>query len=256
MCYNIPITQTQMPQHKNQNLIALGYFFLPIIFFILSSFKPLSSLLYFLIVILCITLLLFKFIPKRTPQLTLIIWSLFVCTAVSVTGWFFSPFFFALYLLGVGLAFIYPIRVSVAYTVSLIAIFLFSGDVSGSFDIMLLLSLLSVIPISLALRRDFLKVQQDQKDILVLETGDNKDSTALQNLLQNTVNRVGVNLRQPVTYLKQGLAVLEEEDLSPKEATNMLKKMRNTVEEIFTIIREFEHGATKNLFISNKDKTK
>ena len=63
-----------------------------------------------------------------------------------------------------------------------------------------------------------------------------------------------MNLRQPVTYLKQGLAVLEEEDLSQKEAATMLKKMRNTVEEIFTIIREFEHNATRNLFMANKEK--
>jgi len=240
---------------KNKlNFIITAYFLLPIGFFLLSSIKSLASLLYFVIVILFATLLLLKFIPKRTPQLAILIWALFVCALVSVTGWFFSPFFFALYLLGVGLAFVYPFRVSVAYTLSVIFIFLFSGDVNGSFDIMILLSLLSVLPISLALRRDFLKVQQDQKDILVLETGDEKDNTALENLLKNTINRVGVNLRQPVTYLKQGLAELDEEDLSPKEATTMLKKMRNTVEEIFTIIREFENNATKNIFLANKDK--
>lgn len=246
-----------MFQHQttNKHLVTIAYFLLPIFFFLLSSIKQLASLLYFAIALLCIALLLTKFIPKRTPQLSILIWSLFVCAVVSVTGWFFSPFFFALYLLGIGLSFIYPFRVSVAYTLSLISIFLFSGDVNGSFDIMLLLSLLSVIPISLALRRDFLRVQQDQKDILVLETGDDKNNTALANLLQNSVNRVGVNLRQPVTYLKQGLAVLEEDDLSPKEAASMLKKMRGTVEEIFTIIREFEHGVTKNLFI-NKNKSK
>ncbi|MDO8512467.1 MAG: hypothetical protein Q7S57_04295 [bacterium] len=242
-------------QIKNKlNLVTVGYFFLPILFFILSSVKPLNSLLYFVIALLCAALLLLKFLPKRTPQLAILLWAVFTCVVVSVTGWFHSPFFFALYLLGVGLSFIYPFRVSVVYTLSLIFIFLFSGDVEGSFDIMLLLSLLSVIPISLALRRDFLKVQQDQKDILVLETGDDKNNSALENLLQNSVNRVGVNLRQPVTYLKQGLAELEEENLSPKEAATMLKKMRDTVEEIFTIIREFEHGVTKNLFLAKKDK--
>jgi hypothetical protein len=244
-----------LQQEKNKlKFITVAYFFLPILFFLASSVEKLDSVLYFAIVILCAGLLLLKFLPKRTPQLVLLIWALFICALVSVTGWFFSPFFFTLYLLGVGLAFIYPFRVSVAYALSVILIFLFSGDVNGSFDIMLLLSLLSVIPVSLALRRDFLKVQQDQKDILVLETGDSKDSTALENLLQNSINRVGINLRQPVTYLKQGLAELDEAELSPKEATTMLKKMRNTVEEIFTIIREFEHGATKNLFLANKDK--
>jgi len=239
---------------NKRKLLTVGYFLLPIAFLLISSFKSLENFMYFVIAILCATLLLLKFLPIRTPQLAILIWALFVCALVSTTGWFFSPFFFTLYLLGVGLAFVYPFRVSVAYTFSIIFVFLSSGDVDGSFDIMILLSLLSVIPISLALRRDFLKVQQDQKDILVLEPGEEKDSTALANLLQNSVNRVGVNLRQPVTYLKQGLAELDEAELSPKEATTMLKKMRNTVEEIFTIIREFEHGTTKNLFLANKTK--
>ena len=148
---------------KNKlNLITAAYFLLPILFFLLSSVKPLAGAMYFFIALLCAALLLMKFIPQRTPQLAILIWAVFVCALVSSTGWFFSPFFFTLYLLGVGLSFIYPFRVSVVYTLSLIFIFLFSGDVNGSFDIMVLLSLLSVIPISLALRRDFLQVQQQQ----------------------------------------------------------------------------------------------
>lgn len=176
---------------------------------------------------------------------------------VGLSGWFYSPFFYALYLLIVALGFLYTAGVAIAFTITLFFITAFVGaaskEIKTANDFLALVSFLSVIPIVIALRRSYLLVQQEKRGILILESERGKSGiTSLEDILSNRVNRIGILLRQPVTYLKQGLALLEGGRLTRKELPEVLRRMRKATEELFTLVKEFERGTTKNVLLSRE----
>ncbi|TSC72127.1 MAG: Uncharacterized protein G01um101438_755 [Parcubacteria group bacterium Gr01-1014_38] len=232
--------------------LPLVYFLLPVAVFLVTSLPGVNRLTPFLALVLVGALLVLRFSARVGPTVTVLLWTLAVLSLVGSTGWFFSPFFFALYLLGIALGFVYTPGVAVAFTLALITLFAFSiGEVSPTYDFLTLLSLLSVIPITMGLRRSFLLVQQEKKGILILEAEGKPPSgiTSLDAILRNQVNRVGVVLRQPLTYVKQGLALLAEGKLNEPEYQETLPRMRKAVEDLFTIVKEFESGTTKNVLL-------
>lgn len=234
--------------------LAGAYFLLPLAVFAFTSIPGVTRLTPLLALALVALLLTVHFLPKVSRHLRIILWTLLVLSLVGSTGWFFSPFFFALYLLGIGLGFLYAPAVAVAFTLALIVMFASSiGEVSPTADFLTLLSLFSVIPITILLRKSFLLVQQEKKGILILESDSPETGiTSLDAILANRVNRLGILLRQPVTYVRQGLALLEEGKLSDQEYQETLPRMIRAAEDAFTLVKEFESGATKNVLVGRK----
>lgn len=233
------------------------YFFLPLAVFAFTSIPGLGSLTPFVALGLVAVLLTLRFAPKPRRNLRPILWTLLVLSLVGSTGWFFSPFFFALYLMGIGIGFLYTPMVAVAFTLALMTMFAFSvGEVNPTADFLTLLSLFSVIPITMALRKSFLLVQQERKGILILETDDKASGiTSLDTILGNRVNRIGILLRQPLTYLRQAIALLNAGKFSDREYTDALGRMERAVDESFTLVKEFERGATKNVPLSESQRS-
>ena len=230
---------------------SITYFLLPIAAFVFSSVPGVNRLLPVLALVLFGLLVILRFLPRVSSPWKIALWVLLVLSLVGSTGWFYSPFFFALYLLGIGLGFLYTPITAVSFTVSLIILFAFSvGEVNPTYDFLTLLSLLSVIPITIVLRQSFLLVQQAKKGILILET-DEKTSgiTSLDAILRNRINQIGVLLRQPLTYVKQGLALLEEGKLADRELPEVLQRMRRSIDALFTLVKEFESSTTKNVLL-------
>lgn len=253
-------THTTATTRPYGTLLPLWYFLLPVGVFAASSLPGLNRILPFLALVLAGVLLALRFSARVRPTTKMLLWALVVLALVGSTGWFFSPFFFALYLLGIALGFLYSVEVAVAFTVALLTTFVFSGvvgEVSPTHDFLTLLSLLSVIPITIGLRRSFLLVQQAKKGILILEPDEKLPSgiTSLDAILRNQVNRVGLLLRQPLTYVKQGLSLLAEGKLSEDEYQETLPRMRKSVEDLFTIVKEFESETTKNALIGRQQKS-
>lgn len=224
------------------------YFFLPLVLFLWTSLPGIGALTPFLAIGLIAALLIVHFIPHVSRTWRVVLWVLLVVSLVGSTGWFYSPFFFALYLSAVALGFIYTPSVAIVFTISLIILFAFSvGEVNVTYDFLTLLSLLSVIPLTLALRKSFLLVQQERKGILILEEEQKgTELTTLDAILANRINRIGILLRQPITYLKQGLAMLRDNNLNPTESKDVLDRMQHSSEELFTLVKQFEQGTTKN----------
>ena len=84
----------------------------------------------------------------------------FVLFLVASTGWFFSPFFFFLYLLAIFLAFIFSAKMSIIFVVVLATLFSFNiGEVDLAYDLIVVLSFLTTIPLSLYLRKNYLKLR-------------------------------------------------------------------------------------------------
>lgn len=250
-----PLPATTTKRHRAP--LPLLYLLLPLLVFLVTSLPGVNRLAPYLALVLGGVLLALRFSSRGRPTLTVPLWTLVVLLLVGSTGWFFSPFFFALYLLGIALGFVYTPGVAVAFTLALITLFAFSiGEVSPTYDFLTLLSLLSVIPITMGLRRSFLVVQQEKKGILILEPEGESTSgiTSLDAILRNQVNRVGVLLRQPLTYVKEGLALLAEGKLTDPEYRETLPRMRHAVEGLFTIVKEFESGTTKNALVGRAQK--
>src|SRR3989344_3002905 len=209
------------------------YFFFPLFVFGLSSISGISKYTLHIALLCFIVAIALSFV--KNAKLALIktsINSLLILLLVGATGWFLSPFFFLLYLLPMYLGFLYVPSVA--------------------FDIMTLLSLLLVIPLVIYLRKKFLILKQTDKDILILEEESGiKDTDTIATLLANRVTNLGVTIRQPLSFIKQAATVLIEEDLSPKEATEYLKRIRSTAAESLKDIRDFEGDTSANEVLEN-----
>lgn len=172
---------------------------------------------------------------------------------VGATGWFFSPFFFTLYLVGVGLALMYNQAVSISFIVALVALFSFNiGEVDLTYDFLIILSLLSTIPVGLALRKEYLKLKESNKEILVLQHEKENYKNKLEEVLSNTMNNFAVNLRQPLNDVKQ-LAYRMEKVRSKTEEEKDRQRIIASSEEALRMLKDFEEETTGKKLLSTPD---
>lgn len=156
---------------------------------------------------------------------------------VGATGWFFSPFFFTLYLMTIILSFLFSPVVSFAFVGTLIALFSVNiGEVDLAYDFLIVLSLLTAIPLSWYLRREYLKLKQGKKDILILEEH-KKYESKVEEVLANKINNMAVELRQPVNDVKL-MAYRLAEGVKGRD------RMITASEEALRVIKKFEGEAT------------
>lgn len=178
---------------------------------------------------------------------------LFIATVlllVSATGWFFSPFFFGLYLLGVTLALMYSPMVSIGFIVTIVALFSFNvGEVDLAYDFLIILSLLATIPVGLSLRKEYLKLKESAKEILVLQHEHEKYKNELEEVLSNTMNNFAVNLRQPLNDIKQ-LAYLLAKAKGKAEEEKDRERIIASSEEALRMLKNFEEETTGKKLLS------
>lgn len=156
---------------------------------------------------------------------------------VGATGWFFSPFFFALYLMTILLSFLFSPLVSFGFVATLIAFFSVNiGEVDLTYDYLVVLSLLTTIPLSLYLRKEYLNLKEGKKDILILEE-DKKFESKVEEILANKINNLAVALRQPINDVKL-MAYRLNKRVKGRD------RMITASEEALRVIKEFEGKAT------------
>lgn len=169
---------------------------------------------------------------------------------VGATGWFFSPFFFILYLLGITLALMYVPTISIGFIVTLVILFSFNiGEVDLTYDFLIVLSLLSTIPVGLFLRREYLKLKESAKEILILQHEHEKYKNELEEVLANTMNNFAVNLRQPLNDIKQ-LAFRLEKVKIKGEAEKDRERIIASSEEALRMLKNFEEKTTGKKLLS------
>lgn len=172
---------------------------------------------------------------------------------VGGTNWFFSPFFFLLYLVPLYLGFLFTPLVAFSFLAALLVVFSAQvGEVDYAYDAMTLLSLLLVIPLVIYLRKKYLILRQTSKDILILqEEGGIRNVDTIQRLLANRVTNLGVTVRQPLTFVKQAATILLDEKLDAEEMKTYLKRIQTTATETLEHIREFEGKTSANEVLIN-----
>lgn len=182
---------------------------------------------------------------------------LFIATVlllVAATGWFFSPFFFVLYLLGVTLVLMYSPTTSISFIVTIVALFSFNiGEVDLAYDFLIILSLLATIPVGLSLRKEYLKLKEGAKEILVLKHEHEKYKNELEEVLANTMNNFAVNLRQPLNDIKQ-LAYLLAKVKSKAEEEKDRERIIASSEEALRMLKNFEEETTGKKLLSTPGK--
>lgn len=224
---------------------------LPIVFYAASSITGIKQIVPFVVLAAILLLVLERMVLHLKTFGRTVLWLTLVLSLMGSTGWFFSVFFFAVHLSAIAIGFLYSPKAAVFFVSALILTFLTGvGEVNVTSDLLVLLSILSAIPITIALRRGFLVVQQAEKGILILE-GDEKKSgvTTLDNILANRINHVSVLLRQPITYLRQSINMFKAGKLSANEQADVMNRMEQSAEELSTLVKEFESGTTKNMLI-------
>lgn len=179
--------------------------------------------------------------------------TLAVLSLVAATGWFFSPFFFSLYLLSIYLTFVLPASASVAFVFTLVALFSFNvGEVDLSYDFLIVLSLLAVIPLGFYLKKQFLKLKQAEKEVLILKKEDGHDLSEVQEVLANKVNELAVSLRQPVNDVKQ-LAYHLKQAKTPAEREESQQRIIVSSEEALRLLKKFEEETTDEKLLSTPE---
>ncbi len=189
------------------------------------------------------------FSAKRMGLLLLIT----VLYLVATSGWFFSPFFFLLYLASIGISFFYGQAAAMVFTFALVALFSLNiGEVDITYDFLVLLSLLSVLPLNIVLKKYFLSFKEQQKDILVLKRDGNKDSGSnVAELLANKVNNMSAYLREDINDIKQ-LAYAAQRLKTKEEQEKNNERIRISAEKALRLLNDFEQEVTGTTVKKNR----
>ncbi len=174
---------------------------------------------------------------------------------IGSTGWSFSPFFFVLYLLAVMIAFVFSMSISLAFVAVLVILFSFSiGEVDLAYDFMVVLSLVTVLPLSYFLRKEYIRLKQASKEILILEEQKKAYQGKVEEILANRVNNFSVNIRQPINDAKQMAYMIKKtEKKSDVDAT--ASKIIATADEALRFLKEFEEDVTGKRLLSSPKKS-
>src|SRR3989344_8889018 len=211
----------------------------------ISLFKLQLTVLSFFVFVVYSYFLKKKGVPRIADKRFIYLLVTVVLFLVASTGWFFSPFFFVLYLLAIFLAFIFSSSVSIAFVGVLVALFFFNiGEVALAYDFMIVLSLLTTIPLSLYLRKEYLRLKESEKEILVLQKEkENNINSTVEEILANKINNVAVNLRQPVNDIKQ-LAFRMGDIKEKQKLETDRERILASSEEALRVLKEFEEEST------------
>lgn len=174
---------------------------------------------------------------------------------VGSTGWFFSPFFFILYLSTILLAFVFNLASSLSFVLMLVLLFSLNiGEVDLTYDFLVVLSLLTTIPLSLYLRKEYLRLKEAEKGILILEKEKEKYQSRVDEVLSNKINNFAANLRQPINDMRLlGYRLLK---VKKAELGKYSERLITASEEALSVLKTFESESTGTTVLSTPQKPK
>ena len=175
---------------------------------------------------------------------------------IGVTGWFFSPFFYFLYLLAIILAFVYSPLSTLAFVLVLLGLFTPNiGSIDLTLDIITIVSLLSVVPLTHFLQKEYLQMKQTEKKVLILEEKGKELKNKVDEVLANKVSSFAVKLRQPVNDMRQ-VALVALKGGNAEKVKTALHKIAVLGRESLDQIEHFEEGVTGKELLHTKKKGK
>lgn len=215
----------------------------------LRVYVPLVSLFFVFIFVLVFCLHHFKIFRFKTDALK-IVGYFFIALAllwVGSTGWFFSPFFYFLYVASIAMAFLYRSSIATSFVLVLIGILLPQiGSFDINYDILSLCLLLLVIPLSYILRKQYLNSKEKEKKILILQQEKSVYKNKVEEVLSNKIHKIGADIREPLNDIKQLSYVLEKH--TPKDKKTYIHRITASAQKALDKLNSFEQEATGNTF--------
>lgn len=186
------------------------------------------------------------FLSKGSEKRKLFDIAVFGLFLVGATNWFYSPFFFVLYLLTIGITFVFSPAGGLGFAISLVLLFAFNiGEVDVAYDSLVLLSLIGTFPVAMYLRKEYLKLQESQKKILVLEKQAKEANTTVDMLLSNVVTYASAELRAPLINIKNySHMLLVQKGLGVGKIEQYLKRVYESAVMALKQINKFDEEAT------------
>ena len=237
--------------NRSLNWQSVAVAFLTLAIYLLTMYpltRPFSFHLLIIASVTGIALVLFK-----RDEHTLMTFSSFsiILLVVGITGWFFSPFFSWLYILSIALAFLLDAWAAYSFVLILTAILLPNvGAIDTRFDLMSLFSLLAIIPITHILRKEYLKLRENEKQILILHEENKKYQSNLEEVLANKVTKMAVDLREPINDSKQ-LAHYGYSHERTKSAKENYGKIILMADKALQQLKVFEQTVTGKKLLKN-----
>lgn len=192
-----------------------------------------------------------KLAEKNTFRILIFTITTAVLLWVGSTGWFLSPFFYLLYLLAISLGFLFSTSVSFSFILVLIGVLLPNiGSISSGLDLVSLLSLLLMVPLSYFLRREYLRRIEREKKILILQEEHKTFENKVEEILSNKVSKIATDLREPLNDIKQ-LAIYIQKTATKNEKEK-IKRVINSSEKALQKLKDFEEETTGKILVETK----
>jgi len=228
---------------RKNNLEGSGVIFLTLglyIFSVLPQTKAYSFHLLLIAFVVLISLMLFK---KRQQPLFIYTLMMVLLLSVGVTGWFFSPLFYWLYLAAIALSFLFTPLISSLFVATLVVVFIPNvGSIDATWDVLTLISLLLVIPLTYFLREEYLHLKENEKKILILEREKARYGSRADEVLANKVTAIAAELREKINDVKQ-MAFVAEKKAEMAGKVNFVK-MAAVSQEALETLKKFEEKTT------------
>lgn len=239
-------------------LITLVIYFITV----LPSTRPIANSMFVLYIFVAVVGIAYWPFARSTIKSQSLLTAYFLAVFVSllmwigVTGWFLSPFFYFLYLLAIILAFMYSPFATFLFVMVLIGLFVPNiGSIDFTVDIITVVSLLSVVPLTYFLQREYLELKQTEKKVLILEEQGKDLKNKVDEVLANKVSKFSVDLRQPVNDIRQ-VALVALKSKNKKKIDDALHKIAVLGRESLDQIEKFEENVTgKRLVHTQNEKS-
>lgn len=161
---------------------------------------------------------------------------------VQSTGWFYSPILFVLYLAAIALCLLYSFSVGGLFLLAIMALFVpFIDHTTTVYDYIRMGAFFTAIPLSVVFSREFLKLKEGEKQILVLQDETARYKSELERLHQNKLVWNDVLLRQSLATARNFAYYWDSNSAGlPPKLQRDLKRMTKRLDDALSDIKKFE----------------
>lgn len=165
---------------------------------------------------------------------------------IAATGWFYSPFVYFAYILGIVYAFLFGSLVTAAYSFVLMGLYLYEVSQFGLVwsDYITLITIMMLVPGAHYLRAFYLLIAQQQKKILILDEKKAVGADSADELLSNKITRFAVDMRQDASDIRQIALLQSTKEARGEDVSGRIKEIGELAESILWKIENFEVETT------------
>ncbi|PWU22577.1 hypothetical protein C5B42_05655 [Candidatus Cerribacteria bacterium 'Amazon FNV 2010 28 9'] len=238
----------------------LPYFFAGLPFFVtgLASFPWYTQISTPLFIILLVISLVGAFVvtaQKEQYMLLNRIYFAIVLTMLLVlvqnTGWFYSPLLFILYLATIALCLLYSYICGSLFLASIAVLCIsYIGRATPVYDFIRIAAFFTAIPLAVVFSREFLRLKENEKQILILKDEREQYKNELERLHSNKLIWNDVMLRQSLATARNFAYYWDSNGAGlPTKLQRDLKRLAKKLDESLVTIKEFEKKSVDETYL-------